>query len=206
MKNNEVTRGLPNLVDHMPNCHACQFGKQSRNPFPKSSWRASQKLQLVHTDVGGPQRTPSLQGSRYYILFIDDYSRMCWIYFLKFKSEVADVFWKFKKMVENQSGFKIQILRSDNGKEYTSDRFSSYCDEAGIEHQFTAPYTPEQNGVSERRNRYVMEMARCMLHEKDFPKFLWAEAANTAVFIQNRLPSAALEEKTPLEFWYGYTP
>jgi len=206
MKKNDLIRGLPVLADHIPNCHACQFGKQNRFPFPNSTWRASQKLQLIHTDVAGPQRTPSLQGSLYYILFIDDFTRMCWIFFLKFKSEVAGVFWKFKKMVENQSGCKIQALRSDNGKEYTSAEFNLFCEEAGITHQLTAPYTPEQNGVSERKNRYVMEMTRCMLHEKELPKQFWAEAANTAVFLQNRLPSKALEDKTPFEAWYGYKP
>ena len=78
---------------------------------------------------------------------------------------MAGVFMKFKNMVETQSGYKIQFLRSDNGKEYTSAKFNQFCEEAGIEHQLTAPYTPEQNGVSERRNKTVMEMARCMLHE-----------------------------------------
>lgn len=106
-------------------------------------------------------------------------------FFLKFKHEVAGVFVKFKKMVENQSGCKIQFLRSDNGKEYTSTQFNMYCEEAGIEHQLTTPYTPQQNGVSERRNRYVMEMARYMLHENDMPKHFRAEAANTTVFLQN---------------------
>lgn len=206
MQKYDMARGLPELDDILPSCPACQFGKQKRLPFPKSSWRASQKLQLIHTDVAGPQRTPSFQGSIYYILFIDDFSRMCWIYFLKFKSEVAGVFWKFKKMIENQSGCKIQMLRSDNGKEYTSAKFDLFCEEAGIEHQLTVPYTPQQNGVSERRNRTVMEMARCMLHEKELPKCFWAEAANTAVFLQNRLPTKALEDKTPFEAWYGYKP
>ncbi|XP_022853192.1 uncharacterized protein LOC111374707 [Olea europaea var. sylvestris] len=182
MKKNDMIRGLPTLVDHLPNCHACQFGKQDRKLFPKSSWRASQKLQLVHADVGGPRRTPSL------------------------KSEVVGVFWKFEKMVENQSGCKIQVLRSNNGKEYTSAEFNLFCDEAGIEHQLIAPYTPEQNGVNERRNRYVMEMARCMLHEKELPKRFWAEVANTAVFLQNRLPSKAIKDKTPFEAWFGYIP
>ena len=159
MQERELTVGLPTFGDHLPNCHACQYGKQNRRPFPKSSWRATHKLQLIHTDVSGPQRTKSLAGSRYYIAFIDDFSRMCWIFFLKFKSEVAGVFWKFKKMVENQSGYKIQAVRSDNGKEYTSAEFDMFCEEAGIEHQLTALYTPQQNGVSERRNRYIMEMA-----------------------------------------------
>lgn len=89
-------------------------------------------------------------------------------------------------MVENQSDCKIQVLRSYNGKEYTSAKFNLFCEEAGIEHQLTALYTPKQNGVSERRNRYIMEMARCMLHEKELPKKkFWVEIANTAVFLQN---------------------
>ena len=125
---------------------------------------------------------------------------------MKFKSEVAGIFWRFKKNVENQSNCRIQAIRSDNGREYTSTEFNLYCEEAGIEHQLTAPYTPEQNGVSERRNRYIMEMARCMLHEKNLPKVFWAEAANTAVFLQNRLPTKLLAEKTPFEVWYKYKP
>ncbi|KZV14497.1 hypothetical protein F511_42925 [Dorcoceras hygrometricum] len=90
---------------------------------------------------------------------------MCWIFFLKHKSEVAQIFWKFRARVENESGCRIQTLRSDNGKEYTSDAFNRFCEEAGIQHQLTAPYTPQQNGVSERRNRFIFEMTRCMLYE-----------------------------------------
>ncbi|XP_073263046.1 uncharacterized protein [Populus alba] len=162
-----------------------KFGKQNRKSFPRSTWRSSQKLQLIHTDVAGPLSTPSLNGSKYYLLFIDDFSRMCWIYFMKFKSEVAGILWS---------------------REYTSTKFNLYCEEADIEHKLTAPYTPEQNGVSERRNRYIMEMARCMLHEKNLPKVFWAEAASTAVFLQNRLPTKLLTEKTPFEVWYNYKP
>ncbi|KAL4318060.1 hypothetical protein GQ457_18G019390 [Hibiscus cannabinus] len=201
-----MTNDLPELDDQISSCKACQFGKQNRKPFPKSTWRATHKLQLIHTDVAGPQRTPSLKGSRYYIVFIDDFTRMCWIFFLKFKSEVAQVFWKFKARVENESCCKIQIVRSDNGKEYTSAEFNKFCEEAGIEHQLTAFYTPQQNGVSERRNRFIMEMSRCMLHEKNLPKKFWAEAANTAVFLQNRLPTKAVKDKTPFEAWYDHKP
>jgi len=183
LKKKELTIGLPSFADHLPSCHACQFGKQNRRPFPNSTWRATEKLQLIHTDVLGPQRTPSLAGSRYYVAFIDDFTRMCWIFFLKFKSEVAGVFQKFKNQVENQSGCKIRVLRSYNGKEYTSAEFNLFCEEAGIEHQLTAPYTPQQNGVSERRNRCVMEMTRSMLHDKELPKNFWAEAASTTVFL-----------------------
>ncbi|KAA0059661.1 Retrovirus-related Pol polyprotein from transposon TNT 1-94 [Cucumis melo var. makuwa] len=84
--------------------------------------------------------------------------------------------------------------------------FDKFCEDSGIKHQLTAPYIPQQNGVSERRNRYIMEMTRCMLHEKSLPKKFWAEAANTTVFLQNRLPTKAVKEKTPFETWYGYKP
>lgn len=91
LQKSDMVRGLTELDNYLPNCISCQSGKQNRLPFAHSTWRASKKLQLIHTDVAGPQRTPSLQGSRYYILFIDDFTRMCWIYFLQFKSEVASV-------------------------------------------------------------------------------------------------------------------
>jgi hypothetical protein len=154
MKSKMMTNDLPALDDHIPNCKACQSGKQSRKPFPKVTWRATKKLQLIHTDIAGPQRTPSLNGSRYYAVFIDDFSRMCWIFFLKHKSEMAQVFWNFKARVENESGYKIQILRSDNGKEYTSNSFNSFCEEADIQHQLTAPYTPQKNRVSDGTNSF----------------------------------------------------
>ena len=207
MQKNNLGEGLPELEEELSTCAACQYGKQTRLPFPQNkAWRATQKLQLVHTDVGGPQQTPSLNGSKFYIAFIDDHTRMCWIYFMKFKSEVADIFWKFKAWVENQSRCKLQVIRSDNGTEYTSKKFNKFCENAGIEHQLTAPYTPQQNGVVERKNRTLMEMTRCLLHDKGLPKKLWAEAANTAIFLLNRLPTKALQQRTPFEAWYGYKP
>ena len=108
-------------------------------------------------------RMPSHENNRYFILFIDDFSRMTWVYFLKEKSEVFGVFKKFKALIENQSGKRIKVLRSDRGKEYTSREFERFCEDEGIERQLTVAYSPQQNGVSERKNRTVMEMARSML-------------------------------------------
>ncbi|OMO61385.1 Integrase, catalytic core [Corchorus capsularis] len=122
------------------------------------------------------------------------------------KSDVAGIFWKFKAWIENQVGNKIKVLRSDNGTECTSDRFEEFLREAGIEHQLTATYTPQQNGVSERKNRTVMEMARRLLFEKQLPKKFWAEAVNTAVYLQNRLLTKAVEGKTPYEALFGKKP
>ena len=151
-------------------------------------------------------KTSSLNGNKYYITFIDDYTRFCWIYFFKSKSEVANIFWKYKALVENQSNCRLQTIRSDNGTEYRNNKFDKFCEEAGIEHQLTAPYTPQQNGVGERKNRSIMEMTRCLLHEKELPKNLWAEAANTAVFLLNRLPTRVVQKKTPFEAWFDYKP
>jgi transposase InsO family protein len=207
LKKNNLAKNSLELEEELPACDVCQYGKQTRLPFPrKSAWRATERLQLIHTDVGGPMRTPSLNGSKYYIVFIDDYTRMCWIYFMKFKSEVAHIFWKFKAWIETQSKCKLQVIRSDNGTEYTCEQFNKFCEDAGIEHQLTAPYSPQQDGTAERKNRTIMEMARCLLHEKELPKKFWAEAANTAVFLLNRLPTKALQKKTPFEAWYGYKP
>ena len=92
IKKHSAVKGVPPFTDHLPNCNACQFGKQNMKPFLKSTWRSTQKLQLIYTDVSNPLRTPSLKGSRYYILFIDDFTRMSWIFFMKSKSKVAGIF------------------------------------------------------------------------------------------------------------------
>ncbi|RHN79907.1 putative RNA-directed DNA polymerase [Medicago truncatula] len=89
LQRKNLAQGLPHLDAELPSCKACQYGKQVRLPFTQATWRATEKLQLIHTDLAGPQRTTSLNESKYYIVFIDDYTRMCWIYFLKSKSEVA---------------------------------------------------------------------------------------------------------------------
>ncbi|KAA3483055.1 Retrovirus-related Pol polyprotein from transposon TNT 1-94 [Gossypium australe] len=165
-------------------------GKQTRQPFPlNKAWRASEKLQLVHTDVCGPMKTQSLNGSRYFILFINDYSRFCWVYFLKHISKVASVFWKFKAAAETKSGCKLKTLRSDNGTEYTSAMFQGFCDEEGIKHQLTNTYTPHQNGVNKRKNRTLMDMARCLILPSK-------QAANQVL----------VSKKTPFEAWFGFKP
>ncbi|KAL0330831.1 UNVERIFIED_CONTAM: Retrovirus-related Pol polyprotein from transposon TNT 1-94 [Sesamum angustifolium] len=162
---------LPQIQAIEGACEACLQGKQHKKPFPSgTSWRAKAVLELIHTDVCGPMRTPSHEQNRYFILFIDDYSRMTWVYFMREKSEVFKVFKKFKNLVEKQSGRSIKVLRSYRGKEYNNSEFDKFCEEEGIEHQTTVSYNPQQNGVSERKNRTVMEMARSILQEKHLPK------------------------------------
>ena len=203
-----------NLVEDMakfePNkevCEVCLLGKLTRLPFPvNKAWRAQEKLQLVHTDICGPMKTSSLNGCKYFALFINDCTRFCWVTFLKQKSDVTNFFRKFKALAENQANSKLKSLRSDNGAEYVSQRFQKICDDAGILHQLTTVYTPQQNGVCERKNRTVLDMARCLLFEAKMPNNFWAEAVNTSVYLLNRLPTKAVKGKTPFEAWFGQKP
>ncbi|KAK9212613.1 hypothetical protein WN943_001995 [Citrus x changshan-huyou] len=138
MQKHNLVKGVPLLEDKLADCVACQYGKQTKKHFPQTTWKSTHKLQLVHTDVGGPQKTSSLNGSKYYVEFIDDYTRFCW---------------KYKALVENQSGCRMQKIRSDNGKEYTNETFDKFCKEACIEHQLTTHYTPSSQSLSKNNLR-----------------------------------------------------
>ena len=109
-------------------------------------------------------------------------------------------------MIENYTKKKIKIFQSDNGGEFTSNEFKELCKYSGIKRELTTPYNPQQNGVTERKNRMIMEAARAMLHDQDLPMHLWAEAARTTVYVQNRTPHRVLENKTPEEVFFGKKP
>ncbi|CAL8154967.1 unnamed protein product [Prunus armeniaca] len=120
--------------------------------------------------------------------------------------EVFNIFKKFKAMVELQSGYKIKKLRSDRGGEYTSTEFLQFCDEVGLERQLTVAYSPQQNGVAERKNRTIVEMSKAMMNEEKLPYMFWGEAVNTTVYIQNRCPTKALNTTNPFEAFSGRIP
>ena len=181
-------------------CKGCIEGKQARQPFPKDgATRATKPLELVHSDVCGPMKTTSIGRSRYFLTFIDDFSRKIWVYMLKCKSEVFGRFEPWRALVEAQSECKVKVLRSDNGGEYVSKAFEEYLKAHGIEHHTSAPYTPQQNGVAERANRTIVEMARSMIHDQGLKYELWGEAVSNAVYTRNRCPTQALISKTPQE-------
>jgi transposase InsO family protein len=168
-------------------CRGCTLGKNTKGPYPSSDSRSKGILDLVHSDVCGPMTVSSLGGFLYYVTFIDDFSRKTWIYFMKTKDEVFSRFQEFKAQTENLTGKKIKVLRTDNGGEYTSNDFSDFCKEAGIKRELTVPYNPQQNGVAERKNRSIVEVVKAMIHDQNLPMFLWAEASNTTVYVQNKV-------------------
>ncbi|MCO5612585.1 hypothetical protein L7F22_066853 [Adiantum nelumboides] len=180
--------------------------KQSCLPFPKRGRISRSPLEIVHSDIWGPCDHAMPNGCRYFVTFIDDYSRMTWVYFLKAKSEAFEVFLEFKVMVEKENGCHIKCLRTDGGGEYMSHSFDDYLCEQGIRRQITCRYTPQQNGVAERKNRVIAEFARAMMNEMNMPLTYWAEEVHTAVHIMNQTPTAAIHDISPYERLYGIKP
>eukprot|EP00253_Pinus_taeda_P025599 PITA_25599 len=172
----------------------CQ-GKTYRGPFPSSDSKTTDILQLVHSDLSDMLPVTSLRGYLYYVVFVDDFSRKTWIYFLKKKDEIFSWFRAFKALVENQTGKKIKILRTNNGTKYESNEFNDYCREARIKRETTTTYTPEKNGVVERKNRSIIEATHAMLHDQGLPKFLRGEATNNVVIFGSPIYFHVLKEK-----------
>ena len=205
----ELARGVTILKgDELSFCESCIEGKMHRKPFePVGAIRSTRKLQCIHSDVCGPMPTESLGQKRYFVSFTDDYSRYCQIYLMRNKSEVLDKFKEFEALVANETGLNIGTLRTDNGGEYISKDFKDFLRSKGIRHELTVPYSPAQNGVSERLNRTLVESARTMISFARLPDSYWGEAVSTAVYIRNRVPTRAFREKvSPYEKWYNRRP
>ena len=175
-----------------------------KKPF-KSVERNLDLLELVHTDICELNGILTRGGNRYFITFIDDSSRFTYVYLLKNKDAAFNVFKVYKSEVENQLGKKIKIIRSDRGGEYFSNEFIVFCEDHGIIHECSAPRTPEQNGLAERKNRTFLEMINAMLLNAELPFNLWGEALLAACHILNRIPLKK-NKIFPYELWKGRKP
>ncbi|KAK1606525.1 hypothetical protein QYE76_030198 [Lolium multiflorum] len=201
------TDGLLESLDFesLDRCEACLMGKMTKTPFSGMMERATDLLEIIHTDVCGPMSVASRGGYRYVLTFTDDLSRYGYIYLMKHKSETFEKFKEFQSEVENQRNKKIKFLRSDRGGEYLSYEFSMHLKKCGILSQLTPPGTPQRNGVSERRNRTLLDMVRSMMSLTDLPLSFWSYALETAAFTLNRAPSKSVET-TPYELWFNKKP
>lgn len=183
------------------NCVTCAEGKHNRTPSKNSGTRATDFLEIVHSDVCGKMSVNSIGGAGYFVTFIDDFSRKIVIYAIKNKSQVFDCFVKYKNYAENLLDKRIKTLRTDNGSEYCNHKFNQICESNGIVHQKSCVYTPQQNGLSERYNRTIVERARCLLFDSSLPRNFWAEAVATAVRLINSTPNTVTRE-VPDVLWY----
>lgn len=187
-------------------CDTCTKGKMARKPFPqKSESKSNSILQLIHTDVCGPMQTMTPGQNRYILTLIDDYSRYTTIYLLSQKSEVTERIQNFVQEVKMKFGIVPKVFRSDRGTEYINKDLKDFFRKEGIRNQYTVSYTPEQNGVAERKNRSLLEMTRCLLIDAKLEKKYWGEAVYFANYLQNRLVTKATSV-TPIERWCGMKP
>ncbi|GJW60347.1 zinc finger, CCHC-type containing protein [Tanacetum coccineum] len=200
MAQRDLVHGIPSIKHTTQVCDVCLIGKHSRAPFPKKAKAISTSpLDLVYGDLCGPITPPTPFGKKYIFLLVDDYSRYMWVNFLTTKDQAFDTFKEYKKLIENELRTTLKMLRTDRGGEFTSNEFTQYCKENGIARQLTAPYSPQQNGVVERRNRTIMSTTRCMMKATNMPQIFWAKAVRHAIYILNSVPTKALEDITPYE-------
>ncbi|GJR92959.1 zinc finger, CCHC-type containing protein [Tanacetum coccineum] len=192
---------IPSFDKNMEKCNTCMLTKITRQPF-KDIKRNSILLELIHSDLCDFHATPSIGNKKYVVTFIDDASRFCYVYLLHAKDEALDKFKIYKTEVELQQNNLIKTLRTDRGGEYYDP---SYFQSVGIIHQTTAPYTPQQNGVSERKNRALKEMVNSMLSYSGLSEGFWGEAMLTACYLLNRVPNKN-NKITPYELWYKKRP
>jgi IS30 family transposase len=206
--NKEVVNDLPKMKDTRKGvCGPCQLGKQTRASHKKTPGiHTSRHLELLHMDLMGPTRTSSLGGKKYILVIVNDYSRYTWALLLWKKSDAFEAVQRLLKKIQIEKNCSIMRICNDRGREFENARFKEYCHSYGIRHEFSSPITPQQNGVVERKNRVLQEMARVMIHFKNLAQHFWGEAINTAYHIINRVYLRPETSKTPYEIWRGKKP
>jgi transposase InsO family protein len=187
-------------------CCGCKLANFSALPFSKSVSISFAPFDLVHSDVWGPSPVLTKGGSRYYVSFIDDYTRYCWVYLMKNRFEFFDIYLMFRAMVKTQHNVVIKCFRCDLGGEYTSNKFFELLAYDGTIHQTSCTDTPQQNGVAERKHRHIVETARSLLLSALVPNEFWGEAILTAVHAINRIPSLVTSGLSPFEKLYRSCP
>ena len=197
-----LLRLFPSLfINKNPNlfhCEVCQLAKHTRNTYSPRSYKPSHPFSLIHGDIWGPFRIPSMTGARWFLLLVDDHTRLCWTFLMKEKSETKHIFQQFHVMVKTQFRAEIQILKTDNAKDFFNSSLGPYLKSHGVVQQSSCVDTPQQNGVAERKNCHVLEVARSLLFQTHLPKKFWGEAILTATYLINRMPSRILKFRSPL--------
>ena len=191
----------------MTHCSECSQAKQVRATFPvKKDVSTSKPLELIHMDLCGPMRVQSTGGNRYIFVLVDDYTRYTWTIFLRSKDQAFTEFSSLIPLLENSLQVPLRAIRSDHGLEFENRDFLTFCRDKGVAHNFSSARTPQQNGVVERKNRTLEDMARTMLLSSGLPHHYWAQAVDTACYIINRAMLRPLLEKTPYELIKGRPP
>ena len=204
----DLIRGLPKLKNEKEIvCSSCRHGKMCAGSHPPITMVMTKAPgQLLHLDTVGPSRVQSFGGKWYVLVIVDDFSRYSWVFFMASKDEAFSHFRNLALRLSLDHPGSLRAIRSDNGTEFKNCSFEHFCAEKGIDHQFSSPYVPQQNGVVERKNRTLVEMARTMLDEFQTPRKFWAEAISTACYVSNRVFLRSKLGKTPFELRFEHRP
>lgn len=187
-------------------CAVCEFAKHKRVSFPLSNKKSDSPFSLIHSDIWGPSNIPNISGARWFVIFVDNCIRVVWLYLLKTKSEVSQIFPTFNNMIQNQFGVEIKRFRFDNAKDFFNQSLSLFFQKKCIIHESSCPYTPQQNGVAERKNGHLLTVVRALLFHHRVPKYYWGEAALTTATLINRLPSKNLASRSLIQLLIDYFP
>ena len=193
-------------IDLSFDCTSCKLGKSKVLPFSHHASRASQCFELIHSDVWGIAPVVSHAHYKYFVTFIDDFSRFTWVYFLRSKGEVFSVFHRFLALLETQFSAIIKVLGFESGGDYMSNEFQVFLQSKGIISQRSCPSTPQQNGFVERKNRHLLDVVRTLFLESSVPPLFWCEALSIAVHLINRLPSPIINHVSPFSKLFGHSP
>lgn len=185
---------------------SCQLGKSCKQTFKLSNNKSKFPLERIHCDLWGPSPIASTQNYHFYALFVDDFTRFSWLFPLKNKSNFFECFLRFQRQVENQLERKINFFQCDGGGEFNSKVFINHLNSCGIQKQVSCPYTPEQNGVAERKHRHITETALTMIFHASLPLKLWPDVFFAAVYVINRMPLSSIKNKSPYELLFRRTP
>ncbi|KAL0385511.1 UNVERIFIED_CONTAM: Copia protein [Sesamum radiatum] len=197
---------LKSSIKCMDVCHICPLAKQHRLSFPSSSSTTLKPFELIHVDVWGPYHQASLSNCHYFLTIVDDHSRATWTYLMRHKSQSSTLLNRFFQSVKTQFDSSVKCIRTDDGSEFLSHDCQTLFSSLGIAHQKTCPYTPQQNGLVERRHKQLLELARSLIFQAHLPTTFWGEALLAATYLLNRLPSSVLSWKTPYELLHKQPP
>ncbi|PWA89235.1 Cysteine-rich RLK (receptor-like protein kinase) 8 [Artemisia annua] len=192
--------------DEISNCSVCPLAKNHASPFTLSTSHASFPFELIHVDVWGPYKSPTINKCKYFLTIVDDFSRATWTYLIPSKDHATSQIKAFCSYVSNHFNKTIKTIRSDNGLEFLNSSLITFLEHHGIKHQTTCPYTPQQNARVERKHKQLLEVARALRFQANFPIHFWGHCILTATYLINRLPSKPIHNKSPFECLYGEPP
>nr|GEU68821.1 putative ribonuclease H-like domain-containing protein [Tanacetum cinerariifolium] len=202
-----LVRGLPfKCFENDHTCVACLKGKKHKASCKTKLVNSVTKpLHTLHMDLFCPASISSLNHKWYCLVVTDDFSRFTWTFFLKTKDETSGILRNFIPDIENLKELRVKIIRCDNRGEFRNKEMNDFCSRKGIKREINNARTPQHNGVAERRNKTLIEAARTMLADAKLPVTFWAEAVNTACYVQNRVLVNKSQNKTSYELFNGRT-